>query len=506
MRNPVTYIFLLFSIILLYWVTYIEKIGLHGDEAFFGIDSVEILINGLTRPYGMNKYSGILQSLISSISFNIFDINVISLRIGGIICNVIALSISLFIIRKRMNNYVLLFFLLLIAQSILILGYSKIAWEVCSLNFLFIMITLASTNELVRNKKSPKYCMQFVFLFATLLGTYNHIIFSSFIVSLFMGIIFLLLFKDTKPQNELIDIFSLISLSLFNIVLLYAFMNYAIDYLWKTYNIFIFLLPFIFISIEILFFKKVHSFFKILSFWLSKKTLSKSMRIIIPLSLIVPYIIIHFLNVFDILANRVLLIRLFSYELNPLLEFYFIFVALSLSIYVFYKLIFDIIKNRNNLWSYIIISYFGVLCLYTQGASIRYYLILTILQFIYLSIKLSYENKAVRTFFISILIISTISIQSILWSINLNPDRKIKATTFKIGKKNTETSAHFLSFSPVIDYVHKNKIGKIETKDAFFIGQVFKFYSISMPEIKDYKHTAEINYDYSTKNTGFKID
>jgi hypothetical protein len=88
----------------------------------------------------------------------------------------------------------------------------------------------------------------------------------------------------------------------------------------------------------------------------------------------------------------------------------------------------------------------------------------------------------------------------------LNNDRKVKAMTFKIGKDFTETSAHFLNFSPVIDFVLENKIGVIETKDVFFIRQVFKFYSLSIPEIKNYKDTVKVNYDYIRKSSGFIID
>ena len=76
---------------------------------------------------------------------------------------------------------------------------------------------------------------------------------------------------------------------------------------------------------------------------------------------------------------------------------------------------------------------------------------------------------------------------------------------FNLSMHQKETSAHFLNFTPVINYVYNNRIGVIDTKNNYFIGKVFEFYKNSCPQIKNFKDTARVNYDYKFKNTGFEI-
>lgn len=500
------YIFLLVLIIILYWVTFIAKIGLHGDEAFFGLDAVKISNNGISRLYGMNKYTGKLQSILSLFFFKIFGIHVVTLRLGGIICNVISLSIVTVLLKKRLNFYSVLIFLLLIAQSILILCYSKIAWEVCSFNFLFISLALLSGHNLTSANKTVRSIMQFIFLMSTLLGAYNHIIFSSFIVAIVLGITLWLLFNDSKPTKEIINYFALASLSLVNIVIMYYLMNCRIDGLWHRLGNQLLIFPFILISIEIIISRKLLLLFEVTSHYLSKINLPKLIKIAIPILGIMLFTIIHSLKLFDILSNEVVLIRVFSYKLNSLIKLYFIFITISLVAFTLKSLITDIIRNSELPSSFIIFSYMGIFCLYTRSYSIRHFLILTILLFLYLSLKLALEKRGIRSFFICTLTISVILVQSILWCINFDNDRKVKAMKFEIGLYNHETSAHFLNFSPVLDFVHQNEIGIINTKDQFFIGNVFEFYKLSSPKIKSFDKSARINYDYKIENTGFMIE
>jgi hypothetical protein len=147
----------------------------------------------------------------------------------------------------------------------------------------------------------------------------------------------------------------------------------------------------------------------------------------------------------------------------------------------------------------------GVLSFYTHGHSIRYFLTLTLLLILYTSFKLSLENRIVRNSIIAVIALNVLIIQSILWNINLDKDRSVKATMFKI-ENFSETSAHFLNFSPVLDIVHKYKIGELETKQDYFIGKVFNFYKNEFPEINDYKNRLRIDYDYEVRGSGFKMD
>ena len=187
-------------------------------------------------------------------------------------------------------------------------------------------------------------------------------------------------------------------------------------------------------------------------------------------------------------------------------KWYFIIVALVIVLLSTYYLISDFIGKNTTIWSYFIIFYLGVFCLYTAGSSIRYYHILTILLFLYLSINSQRLKEKFQFGFITIVLINILFIQITLWNINFTENRKVKAMIFKIGIKNTETSAHFLNFSNVIDFVRKNKIGEIKTIDPFFIGNGFNFYKHVYPEIENYNNSASINYDYTIQGSGFKMD
>ena len=77
---------------------------------------------------------------------------------------------------------------------------------------------------------------------------------------------------------------------------------------------------------------------------------------------------------------------------------------------------------------------------------------------------------------------------------------------FKVGLSNTETSPHFLNFQPVIDSIKSNEIGKVETNDGYFLGNVFEFYKQVNPEIGNFSNSVKINYDYETAGSGFEIE
>lgn len=507
MKNSTLYIVLLLAVIVTNLFTYINKIGLHGDEALLGLDGIDILRNGISRPYGMNKYTGILQAVMNAISFKIWGINVTSLRINSVIANLISLFIVIKILKTRIGNNAVLIFLLLFAQSIFLLCYSKIAWEVCSFNFLFISTTLFSIHKLeINDQKNTRYYL-FLFLFSTLLGSYNHILFSSVVVALFFSLFFYTWINKVDKSDFLQNIFSVCLISLFNITCLFLFMNNYIDVVWSQIGYILFIFPFILIILEVVFFKKilfvVNLIFNIFNqFSLSSKLLK---RIIIAIPILF-FFKFHFFNFFDVLANNILLKRLFSYSSVHIYKWYFIIVALVIVILATYYLISDFVGKNTTIWSYFIIFYLGVFCLYTAGSSIRYYHILTILLFLYLSINSSRLKGKFHLGFITIVMINILLVQITLWNINFDENRKVKAMIFKIGLKNTETSAHFLNFSEAIDFIRKNKIGEIRTTDTFFIGNVFNFYKHVYPEIENFNNSAIVNYEYTNQGTGFKID
>ncbi|MEO5906689.1 MAG: hypothetical protein ABIQ11_08185 [Saprospiraceae bacterium] len=152
-------------------------------------------------------------------------------------------------------------------------------------------------------------------------------------------------------------------------------------------------------------------------------------------------------------------------------------------------------------------GYLGVFTIYTQSYSVRYYLIMTAFVFIYLAYALSRQkNNLIRNTVISALLINIFTVQSVLWNLSTDDERKIKAVDFKMGNnQNTETSAHFLPFTPVIEYAHANQVGRIETSEVFFIGNPFRFYQVLDSTLSAYPNAATVEYDKDRSGTGFII-
>ncbi len=503
--KPIYYFILsLLLLIFVYWLTFIDKIGLHADEAWMGIDGIGILNNGITKPYGITNYTGILQSLVDSVVFKFFGIGIISLRLGGIISNIFGLGILVWFLIKRVNLFTGLFFLLLIAQSTLFLCYSKIAWEVCSFSLLFVSISIVTLYKSSSAKGLVKYIVHFVFLLTAFLGMYNHIIFSSFLMAIFIGLLMWQIFGEMEPNSYTLNGLSLTFLGLFNAMVHYVIMNSFITGLWEEFGKLVFLLPLVLIAIEIFLVDKIASAFRLIIHFLSKISWPKILSNGIPIVCLLAFLIIHAVTLFQILSQEIIFIRVFSYELNNFQKIYLWLIPMSIFIYAGYHLIKDLRQKSKLPLSYILIAYMGVLCIYTQGISIRYFIILTLLLFLYISFKLSFEQIKVRNFFIIGLVINVIFIQAMLWDINLDNDRKVSATTFDI-KFRAETSAHFLNFSPVLKFIHQNEIGELETPDPYFIGYLFKFYKYEDNRIEKYPNTMKIEYDYESLGSGYKM-
>ncbi|KTC80973.1 hypothetical protein Lche_2993 [Legionella cherrii] len=118
---------LVFFSIVSFWCFNIDSIGIHGDEAWLGLRGVEYLKNGIESPYGMNKYTGILQSFFNFLIFKYFSIGVIQLRVTGVILNSVSLAILLFSLVKNKMTKIALCFSLFFAQSSLYLLDAKVA-------------------------------------------------------------------------------------------------------------------------------------------------------------------------------------------------------------------------------------------------------------------------------------------------------------------------------------------------------------------------------------------
>ncbi len=498
------FVIFLFLLITVFLFSGIDAIGLHGDEAWLGLKGDYYLkAHRIDRPYGMNFYTGILQSYFDFIAFKVLGITLFSLRISGVIFNFLSLVIfTVFMIKK---NYIkeLMVFLMLFAQSALYLNYAKVAWEVCSFTLFFMTISVFALYKFIYSESKKRvFIYSFLFLLSAFAGTYNHIIFSSILVAGFLSLCFWSFFFDSGKYLFLKRIINILFISLINVLCLYLIMNKAADIIWRKSH---FILPAMVIGLiafESLIIIKIKDFyFKNLIKIKPHKIYNAVTYVLFFLSFMV-FLYFHGAVFWKISAQKIVLLRVYSYNIDGVFKYILLvtgtFIFISFTVAAFYNLI----KNRD-IFTFFVLTYSAVLPIYVQTNSMRYYLILSILIFLYLSFKFPWRIKFLKLSFLAILIINILIIQKIMLGIIYFPEKNVHAYRFKINMTSVETSAHFLPFKPVVNYLKKVKAGNIKTNDRFFIENNFRFYKEVYPELKQYKGTAEVNYDYGKAGTGF---
>src|SRR5690606_16361867 len=105
----------------------------------------------------------ILQSLTSSIFFQIFGPGVLQLRLPGVIFNLIGLMVFCGAFLHSGMGRPLVLFLLIIAQSALFLVSPRIAWEVNTFTLFFLSIMVAAVVRIVNSP--DRYVSFWAFLF-----------------------------------------------------------------------------------------------------------------------------------------------------------------------------------------------------------------------------------------------------------------------------------------------------------------------------------------------------
>ncbi|MEL7146988.1 MAG: hypothetical protein AAFO69_11505 [Bacteroidota bacterium] len=496
----------LLFIILAYLFTFIRKIGLHGDEAFFGLDAIDVLKNGLTRLYGLNKYTGILQTMMNAMFFRLGGIDIYTLRLGGILCNTTGLLLIIYVLRQRHGTLSAFVFLLLFAQSAFLLTYAKVAWEVCTFNLLFIGLLLFAFQHLDQKRASNQVGYRILFLSAAMMGAYNHILFSSLLLTAAISIPLWQILSNSKPTKCVDQFCTLVLLALFNITAVFGLMNLFIDTVWQKLGILTFALPTLLIIPQAIFFRHLPSPLQWINYLYFKikipLNLSKLLTIVFFLAIFTK---VHSLKFLDILSHRVLFLRVFSFELPGMLSYFFILSAMILISTGIFHAVRELLSRKTSFQTYFIIVYLFVICLYTRGASIRYFHILTVLLFLYLAVNVVWQQRILTSIFVFTLTMNMVITQGLLWNLNLDHQRPVRPFRFKIGISSHETSAHFLNFSPVVETLKKHKVGKINTDSDFFIGNVFQFYRYTDDEIGLLNGTATVEYDFRNAGTGFKI-
>lgn len=156
--------------------------GLHGDEAWFGLEALRIQESGFTSASGMNPYTGALFPWLLAEVFRVVPPGVLALRLPGILLNTAALLILLVSVQRAAGLLRALLLFLLFGSSLLFLWMSRVAWEVTAVQPVLLATMLATVLEAGRSERWTTRGIA-TFLLASELGVINHLIFSAVPIS-----------------------------------------------------------------------------------------------------------------------------------------------------------------------------------------------------------------------------------------------------------------------------------------------------------------------------------
>ena len=490
--------------VILFWLGNLTSIGLHGDEAWFGLKASEYLHEGIRFPWGMNHYSGILQGLVNALVFKYFGIGIYQLRISGVVINVISLILLLYFLYKKNGAKSAFFFTLLFAQSAFYLIGPKIAWEVCTFNLLFLTAFVISLYKLSDDKNDISISWAFFFLFSSLIGSYNHILFSSLPLSFLAGLSLWKFYNADRNGGTRSIAFLLITLV--NTTVLFLFMKFAIGLFWPFLHLYCFLYFIASILLESLFIKPIALWCSSILEPVFKIRFSKSFLICVSSIFTFSFSLFHGMLFFQILSQRILFLRVFSYELPLWIAVTLFASAVVIGAFLIVSLVNDIRFRPREPWAFIIVGYLGTFTLYATEASIRYFLIMFVLMCLYAGFKLSSQDGPVRGVVLAALVTNVLLVQSLLWFLSSNHHRKLRAIDFAMGNGRMESSAHFLPFGPVLDFINAHKIGHIEAtkSEEAETGHTYDFYKLFNTQWEKYPNRARITYDKISMGDGFR--
>jgi hypothetical protein len=492
----ITVLFLYFAF---WWFFKLETLpGLHGDEAWVGIKAHDYKLNGIDKLSGMTYYTGILQTKLAEFSFTNFGMGVRQLRLPGVVVNIIALIIiivTLFTTKLYKQAVLFLFFL---ASSSLYVISPRIAWEVNSFTLFFLAVSFSSLAAL--NYCNPK--MEFfwtgLFWLSNLLGSYNHIIYSSICVASFLGLTFWSLQRGHKVKGKIIVLFFL---NFSNVVIVFLLQRYKLNFIYTHLN---YLPSVLFATLvgEYLIYRRL----KQCEFDFG--ILSPEVIHAIPAIFTLKFLYYHGLGFFDVLSNYKLILLTYSYECSILSKAIFVITALTFVLVLVQVALSDLKQSSggSSLPLLIIISYLAIFTFYTPQPALRYYLILYAILALYLSFKLwHYKPKLIVPLVVSHGL-ALLSVNLALFKIFTHEPMAVRSVHFKIGNHQQETSSVFLPKRPVIDFLRTNNISKIHYLcDPYFIEQPILFYKLVLPWNEDMTKGAIIDYNYNRSNNGFLL-
>jgi len=491
-------IILIFCYFVFWWMYKLDALpGLHGDEAWFGLKAHQYLTSGVDHVYGMNTYTGILQPCVSALVFKMAGLGVTQLRIAGAIFNLLALFIIyrvLWLSRIKGSEWV---FLLFFAQSALYLVAPRVAWEVNTFTLFFIALLAASVVRVISDIKIFRPVWIWLFLLVNLVGSYNHVIFSCLSIAAIIGIGLWSVYNRT---SDMMPVIRLLVINLFNLLLLFIVMSYSIDQPVRGSSLaFIFILTVLpileTVGLRIIFAMK----------FLVKDIPRVSDYVVYGLLslFMIIFFIFHGLALYQVISNYKVITHAYSYEFSLFSQFVFLATGLVIFYYFFLFLIEDLIKRKESLFAFFIISYLGIFTLYTTRCSFRYYLCIYALMSLYIASKAIRHINQVIPLLVA-LGATLLIINFSLYQVFNRPDSAVKPVYVRVGNSNQmENSGHFLPNRPLIEFLQTHKIGGIRyLTDRYFLEQPVLFYNLINPREQSPGNIGTVGYDYSGNSRG----
>ncbi|WP_345211001.1 hypothetical protein [Mucilaginibacter gynuensis] len=472
--------------------------GLHGDEAWAGLRADTWTRSGVEHLYGMNTYTGILQTLLAYVIFDTFKIGVVQLRIGGVLFNIAALIIFAKIFVNSKQRRALLLFLLIISQSALYLTSPRIAWEVNSFTLFFIALLAASALQILKSANKHNLSWILVLFIVNILGTYNHVIFSCIAAAMLLGVLlYSFLYKDYTLKKAII----ILVFNQLNVLIVFFVMRLWLDSVVIKAPAMTSAVCATLLACELYLVVRLSKFEFDYLFPVNKTIIYGFLTIGFSF-----FMFYHGVALFEVFSSYKVVIQTYSYQQNAFVQGLFISGGVVFACYLCYFLFFDIVRGGNKaLLALVIVAYFAIFPAYTANCSFRYYLCVYALLSIYMSIKMCQSRLSVLPLYIS-LFTTGICLNFSLLNIFSAPERHLKAIDFTIGNHQVETSAHFLPNKPLIDFLKTNQISDITyISEQYFLEQPILFYELFEPWRKSNGRKAVIDYNFKEVNNGFMM-
>lgn len=466
--------------------------GLHGDEAWFGLEGGNMLKHPTNKLTGMNYYTGILQSLVASLFFSLSGATVFNLRIGGVILNLLGLLIIWRTLYTKASPGQSLIFLLVICQSGLYLNSPRVGWEVNTFTLFFSSLILVSITRSIEKQKMSKYLIFFTLL-VFVVGSYNHIIFSAVPVSLIFGFGFTYLFHRKSIYFELFILMVVAVIDCLIQLLLFKHDTPGLfSSVWYYPVAAIVLLLAQTFMLDSCIFRLIPS--------ITIKLNKNYFIFALPIALI-PFVFFHGKAFFETLSNYKIYMQFYSFESALWSVLIFSGIAAIVVLYLVMNFRRNFLNEQTLLFTIAVASYAIIFSAYTTLNSYRYYLELYLAVALFLAVTASDRRQGKWRWVLMLsLSISLLTGFYTQFQIFCSSEHS-RALYFEIGNNQQETSAHFLPKERLIQFLESNQIDSVIILGPapYFLETPVNFYKQSAPWKSTFGKKAVIMYQSTNR-------